>query len=633
MRNCQLFSALPFVLILLITFNLRAEIPEPGNIIYGTVKIGDNVITAEDTSVSVNLRINNTVISTYKMGENSQAGNNYILKIPIDTVGEQLPETARPGDLAEIYIGDSLAVTLIIGERGDIINANLSINLMCQSQKSGPLLDISTYNDLSGCGTADNNYVISSGHTVTWDGSNGPLTGYIIILEGGVFEITAPGGIISGQVNLNSGTINVLGSTEVAQLIVQTDNSILSITQDQQLTISTALSISQESSLQLTDTGTLAVSGVFMLEGVFIPGSGTLDVRGGSLVMANDLNMTGAQFLSDASVAINLHNDVTITTDQPFSIGALKMNEHSLALGSADSDLTIVKAFLLDHENERLLTGDADVTFLSAVTMIQGEISSSGGSIYFTQGGELSGGTIDISGTGLVASGNLENNGVTFTGNGTNTSKPIVIVNDDFTVSSGDTVNLDGSRSYDFDGTVSSYQWTQISGPDVVLEQANQSITSFIAPFVGQKNQELVFRLIVEDNSGLTNANYVTVTVLRESNPGTTDTDGDQIPDFWENIYGLNPNDASDAAEDWDYDTYTNLEEYQNLTNPNVADTLYLLTPLSSGTYSSVTDIVAKDHCVIETDVNVIIKSGTEIRFQSGFEVKAGGELHGFIDD
>ena len=42
------------------------------------------------------------------------------------------------------------------------------------------------------------------------------------------------------------------------------------------------------------------------------------------------------------------------------------------------------------------------------------------------------------------------------------------------------------------------------------------------------------------------------------------DTDHDGIPDDWEKAHGLNPNDPSDANEDFNGDGYTNLEKYLN---------------------------------------------------------------------
>ncbi len=48
----------------------------------------------------------------------------------------------------------------------------------------------------------------------------------------------------------------------------------------------------------------------------------------------------------------------------------------------------------------------------------------------------------------------------------------------------------------------------------------------------------------------------------------TVDSDGDGLPDQWEQTYGLNPQDAADADADKDGDGFTNIEEYEAKTNP-----------------------------------------------------------------
>jgi predicted esterase len=77
-------------------------------------------------------------------------------------------------------------------------------------------------------------------------------------------------------------------------------------------------------------------------------------------------------------------------------------------------------------------------------------------------------------------------------------------------------VNLSGSGSYDQDGTITTYAWSQVSGPGtasfVNAYAANTSVGGLLAG-------SYVFKLTVTDNGGLTNSSNVTITVNGQAAP------------------------------------------------------------------------------------------------------------------
>jgi hypothetical protein len=78
------------------------------------------------------------------------------------------------------------------------------------------------------------------------------------------------------------------------------------------------------------------------------------------------------------------------------------------------------------------------------------------------------------------------------------------------TVTSGATVPLDGSGSYDPDGTITGYSWTQVSGPN---SATISNSTSSVASATGLITGTYVFKLTCTDNSSATSSATLTIVV------------------------------------------------------------------------------------------------------------------------
>ncbi|MCY3682171.1 MAG: SUMF1/EgtB/PvdO family nonheme iron enzyme [Gemmatimonadetes bacterium] len=98
---------------------------------------------------------------------------------------------------------------------------------------------------------------------------------------------------------------------------------------------------------------------------------------------------------------------------------------------------------------------------------------------------------------------------------------PNVQAGPDQTVDAGDKVTLRGSAS-DSDGTIETYRWEQVDGPSVLLSNANQASTSFVALQVVKGSVVLTFRLTVTDDNDATATDDVVVTIAKYGQLGIT---------------------------------------------------------------------------------------------------------------
>ncbi len=76
---------------------------------------------------------------------------------------------------------------------------------------------------------------------------------------------------------------------------------------------------------------------------------------------------------------------------------------------------------------------------------------------------------------------------------------------------------------------------------------------------------------------------------------GALDTDNDGLPDVWETKYGLNPNDASDAAKDCNNNGVANLDEFKAGLDPCDTTKPTVLSATTTGTFDTVRLIFSED--------------------------------------
>lgn len=94
---------------------------------------------------------------------------------------------------------------------------------------------------------------------------------------------------------------------------------------------------------------------------------------------------------------------------------------------------------------------------------------------------------------------------------------PLANAGDDNIALGGDTIRLRG-RTSDADGSVVKFQWTQVSGPSVVLNDPSALESSFVAPIVYEETL-LEFEFTVEDNEGKVSKDKVSVNVYPRDVP------------------------------------------------------------------------------------------------------------------
>ncbi len=104
-----------------------AKVPEPSAMFYGDVTLGDVKVTGQDSGVVVSLKVGDSILASYRMGDNPGMGDMYVLSVPMDAEGMREPNTARPGDTAVVLVSGIEAESFVIGEKGVLTLKNLMV--------------------------------------------------------------------------------------------------------------------------------------------------------------------------------------------------------------------------------------------------------------------------------------------------------------------------------------------------------------------------------------------------------------------------------------------------------------------------------------------------------------------------
>ena len=163
---------------------------------------------------------------------------------------------------------------------------------------------------------------------------------------------------------------------------------------------------------------------------------------------------------------------------------------------------------------------------------------------------------------------------------------PVAVISAPATAVIGATVVLDGSGSSDSDGSIVSYQWQQVEGPEVELAGSASAEASFTAPGVNG-DTSFAFSLTVTDNSGAEASSSASVIVEGSAGGVTYSLSGSVLA-------------SSNQAVDGD----TNDPANMYLANDTLASAQPLANPITLGGYVNLPGTGAEGRSQVAGDVD-----------------------------
>jgi len=211
-----------------------ARIEAPDHVIYGTATVfGDPAASGQ--VIQVRRRASGELLAQYRLGASERLGDQYAVRIPIDTVDPRVDGFARPGDLINIFISGELAGKAAVGKAGHAVRLDIDP----QSVGDGPSLEVvdaEVFEGNSGTvqatfeatmNTTSDSDVILSWNTV--DGSaigGGSCTGNTDYLASDS-SLTIPAGGMLADISITVCGDTVIEGTETFEIALFTNDAVL----------------------------------------------------------------------------------------------------------------------------------------------------------------------------------------------------------------------------------------------------------------------------------------------------------------------------------------------------------------------------------------------------------------------
>ena len=145
---------------------VRAELPAPDNILYGTITIGSQPVAEADTNVVVEARrtAGGAAIASYRMGSDPGAGSFYRLKIPLEELSPitDSPDSSLAGDRLVLVVRNASGVQAqlpyVIPERGHAQRLDFGTTVLDSDNDGLPdVWELATFGNLGNNGSSTNN--------------------------------------------------------------------------------------------------------------------------------------------------------------------------------------------------------------------------------------------------------------------------------------------------------------------------------------------------------------------------------------------------------------------------------------------------------------------------------------------